>query len=72
MINKDLKIIDVKGNAQARESFALVQIGNRSLGEDNGKLPFPHYYYEENMNAKDFFIEILDLLEFYQNIKIVY
>jgi hypothetical protein len=49
-----------------------VQIGNRNLGEDNGPLPFPHYYYEENMNAKDFFIEILDLLEFYQNIKIVY
>lgn len=72
MINKDLKIIDVKGNAQAKEPFALVQIGNRSLGEDNGPLPFPHYYYEENMNTKDFFIEILDLLEFYQNIKIVY
>lgn len=72
MINKDLKIIDVKGNIWAKEPFALVQIGNRNLGKDDGPLPFPHYYYEENMNAKDFFIEILDLLEFYQNIKIVY
>ena len=71
MIDKE-RIIEIKGNPLAKDDFALVQIGDRDIGLKNLTLSFPHYYYEEGMSAKDLFIEVKDLLEFYQQIKIVY
>ena len=69
---KNIKIIDVPGNSLAKEDFALVQIGNRDIGKGNTEFPFAHYYYEEDLTAKDFFIELYDLAEHYQKLKIVY
>ena len=69
---KDIKIIDVLGNNLAKEDFALIQIGNRDIGKNKVEFSFAHYYYEEDLTAKDLFIEIYDLAEHYQKLKIVY